>query len=69
MPTVYGELAYGLENAGKLSAKEIKDKVSKSAKLFNLDEEETPSTMSFALRKFLQAAVYYLLERPFVILG
>ncbi|MGD1818867.1 MAG: ATP-binding cassette domain-containing protein [Pleomorphochaeta sp.] len=68
LPTVYGELAYGLENAGKLSAKEIKDKVSKCAKLFNLDEEETPSTMSFALRKFLQAAVYYLLERPFVIL-
>ncbi|HKL59127.1 MAG TPA: ABC transporter ATP-binding protein, partial [Sphaerochaeta sp.] len=38
------------------------------ASLFGLDLEETPSTMSYPLRKALQAAVYYLLDRPFYIL-
>jgi len=68
LPTVREELSYGLENRGKLSTSQIKEKVESCAKLFNLDLEETPSTMSFALRKNLQAAVYYLLDRPFIIL-
>ena len=42
--------------------------VSECASLFGLDLEETPSTMSYPLRKALQAAVYYLLDRPFYIL-
>lgn len=68
LPTVYEELAYGLENIEGLSSKQIKEKVQSCAKLFNLELDETPSTMSFALRKFLQAGVYYLLDRPFIIL-
>jgi energy-coupling factor transport system ATP-binding protein len=68
LPTVYGELAYGLENCGNLKNSEIKKKVQSCAKLFKLDLDETPSTMSFALRKYLQAAVYYLLDRHFIIL-
>jgi energy-coupling factor transport system ATP-binding protein len=68
LPTVYEELAYGLENIGSLTSKEIKEQVKECAKLFNLELDETPSTMSFALRKFLQAGVYYLLDRPFIIL-
>lgn len=42
--------------------------VESCAKLFSLDVKDTPTTMSFALRKRLQAAVYYLLDRPFLIL-
>lgn len=68
LPTVREELSYGLEARGNLTSSQIKAKVESCAKLFNLDLEETPSTMSFALRKNLQAAVYYLLDRPFIIL-
>ncbi len=68
LPTVYGELSWGLENDSKLSSKEIKKVVENCAILFNLELDETPSTMSFALRKYLQAAVYYLLDRPIIIL-
>ncbi len=68
LPTVYEELSYGLEKRGDLSSLKIKEKVNSCAELFNLELDETPSTMSFALRKYLQAAVYYLLDRPFIIL-
>lgn len=68
LPTVYEELSWGLFNDGRYSTKEINEKVEKCAKLFSLDLKDTPTTMSFALRKKLQAAVYYLLERPFLIL-
>lgn len=67
LPTVYEELAYGLENNNLVKKSDIKSKVENCAKLFNLKLDETPSTMSFAYRKFLQAAVYYLLDRPFII--
>lgn len=68
LPTVFEELAWGLVNAGHYSHHEIQDKVEKCAQLFSLNLKDTPTTMSFALRKKLQAAVYYLLERPFLIL-
>lgn len=68
LPTVYEELSWGLVNSGKYSNKVIKEKVESCAKLFSLDVSDTPTTMSFALRKKLQAAVYYLLDRPFLIL-
>lgn len=68
LPTVYEELAWGLNNNNKYSIKQIKEKVSNVANLFDLNLEDTPSTMSFALRKRLQAAVYYLLNRDFLIL-
>ncbi len=67
LPTVEQELSYGLLNNPKYTTKEINRKVSDCSKLFNLDLEDTPSTMSFALRKFLQAGVYYLLDRDFII--
>lgn len=68
LPTIYEELAWGLVNSGNYSNKEIKSMVDSCAKLFSLDVDLTPTTMSFALRKRLQAAVYYLLDRPFLIL-
>jgi len=68
LPTVYEELAWGLVNAGTYTNKEIREKVEQCTALFSLNLQETPTTMSFALRKKLQAAVYYLLERPFLIL-
>jgi energy-coupling factor transport system ATP-binding protein len=68
LPTIYEELAWGLSNSGKYSNKQIKTMVADCAKLFSLDIKATPTTMSFALRKRLQAAVYYLLDRPFLIL-
>ncbi len=68
LPTVYEELSWGLFNDGRYNTKEINEKVEKCAALFSLDLKDTPTTMSFALRKRLQAAVYYLLERPFLIL-
>lgn len=68
LPTIYEELAWGLVNSGKYSTKQVKVMVESCAKLFSLDVKDTPTTMSFALRKRLQAAVYYLLDRPFLIL-
>ena len=40
----------------------------KRAELFGLTLTDTPTTMSYPGRKALQAAVYYLLDRPFYIL-
>ncbi|MCI1208060.1 MAG: energy-coupling factor ABC transporter ATP-binding protein [Treponema sp.] len=68
LPTVYDELAWGLENSGNYTKDEIYLRVKHCAELFGLELQSTPATMSFALRKKLQAAVYYLLDRPFLIL-
>ncbi len=67
LPTVADELAWSLRRA-KLGKDAIKAKVQECADLFHLDVAATPATMSFGLRKTLQAAVYYLLDRPFYIL-
>ncbi len=67
LPTVREELAWSLKRA-KLSQQEISGRVEECADLFRLDVRATPTTMSFGLRKSLQAAVYYLLDRPFYIL-
>lgn len=67
LPTVREELAWSLKRA-KLSQSEINRRVEECAELFRLDVKATPATMSFGLRKSLQAAVYYLLNRPFYIL-
>lgn len=67
LPTVREELAWSLKRA-KLSQQEISRRVEECADLFRLDVRATPTTMSFGLRKSLQAAVYYLLDRPFYIL-
>ncbi|WP_320128095.1 ABC transporter ATP-binding protein [uncultured Sphaerochaeta sp.] len=68
LPTVREELAWSLKRIKNLSALEIEQKVSDCAVLFELELDDTPSTMSYPLRKALQAAVYYLLDRPFYIL-
>ena len=68
LPTVREELSWSLKRRKNLSADEIEKMVSDCAMLFELDLEDTPSTMSYPLRKALQAAVYYLLDRPFYIL-
>lgn len=68
LPTVREELSWSLKRRKDLNAKEVASMVESCASLFGLDLDETPSTMSYPLRKALQAAVYYLLDRPFYIL-
>ena len=68
LPTVREELSWSLKRRKDLSDGQVSRMVSECASLFGLDLEETPSTMSYPLRKALQAAVYYLLDRPFYIL-
>jgi energy-coupling factor transport system ATP-binding protein len=68
LPTIYQELSWGLTEAG-FSQDEIKEKVEYAINSFDLPEPSTPpAMMSFSARKRLQAAVYYLLERPVFIL-
>jgi len=68
LPTVGEELSYSLKRRKDLSEDQVNTLVIECASLFGLDLDETPSTMSYPLRKALQAAVYYLLDRPFYIL-
>ena len=68
LPTVEEELAWSLRRRRELSAREISERVGKAAELFALELADTPTTMSYPKRKALQAAVYYLLDRPFYIL-
>ena len=68
LPTVREELSWSLKRRKDLNDGQVSRMVSECASLFGLDLEETPSTMSYPLRKALQAAVYYLLDRPFYIL-
>jgi energy-coupling factor transporter ATP-binding protein EcfA2 len=68
LPTVEEELSYGLRAIG-LSQRESKYQVQQAIELFNLPEASVPpALMSYGARKRLQAAIYYLLDRPFVIL-
>ncbi len=68
LPTVEEELAWSLRRRRELSAAEIRERVDSAAELFSLELSDTPTTMSYPKRKALQAAVYYLLDRPFYIL-
>jgi energy-coupling factor transporter ATP-binding protein EcfA2 len=68
LPTVREELSWSLKRRKVLSDEQVHAMVGECASLFGLDLKETPSTMSYPLRKALQAAVYYLLDRPFYIL-
>ncbi len=68
LPTIFEELSLGLRQMA-LDAEEIKRRVERAAGLFHLPDTETPpSLMSYGARKRLQAAVYYLLDRPLVII-
>jgi energy-coupling factor transporter ATP-binding protein EcfA2 len=68
LPTVLEELALGLKQL-HLPAEEINRRVEQSISLFDLPATEAPpSLMSYGIRKKLQAAVYYLLDRPLMII-
>lgn len=68
LPTVQEELSWSLKRRRDLTAASIKAEVSAASELFGLNLTDTPTTMSYPKRKALQAAVYYLLDRPFYIL-
>ena len=66
--SVQEELAYGLKLEGLPRAR-IEARVRETVSLFNLPSSTVPpSLMSYGVRKRLQAAVYYLLQRPLLIL-
>ena len=68
LPTVREELSWSLRGERKLDDAEKSAQVAECARLFHLSLEDNPSTMSYGARKHLQAAVHYLLDRPFYIL-
>ncbi|NLA92326.1 MAG: ABC transporter ATP-binding protein [Spirochaetales bacterium] len=65
LPSVKEELGWALRHG---EAKKREELVSEGATLFNLALEANPSMMGYGMRKQLQAAVYYILDRPFVII-
>jgi energy-coupling factor transporter ATP-binding protein EcfA2 len=68
LPTVFEELALGLKHLN-LPPEEIDRRVQQTVSLFALPAGEAPpSLMSYGTRKKLQAGVYYLLERPLMII-
>jgi len=68
LPEVREELAYGLKQTMERGG-DIEGRVEEAIRLFRLPGPQAPpSLMSYGARKRLQAAVYYLLERPFLIL-
>jgi energy-coupling factor transporter ATP-binding protein EcfA2 len=68
LPTVFEELALGLKKLN-LPEEEIGRRVQEAVSLFGLPAGEAPpSLMSYGTRKKLQAGVYYLLERPLMII-
>lgn len=68
LPTVFEELALGLRHL-HLEAGEISRRVEDAISLFNLPlTGSPPSLMSYGARKLLQAGVYYLLNRPLMII-
>ncbi|MFA5513460.1 MAG: ATP-binding cassette domain-containing protein [Sphaerochaetaceae bacterium] len=68
LPTVKEELGWSLRKDKALSQSEKEEIVAKTAKLFHLKTEDNPSMMSYGSRKYLQAAVYYIIDRPFIII-
>jgi energy-coupling factor transport system ATP-binding protein len=68
LPTVEEELAYGLRRQG-VEAEEVSPRITEAIERFELPEASIPpAIMSFGARKRLQAAVYYLLQRPLLVL-
>lgn len=65
LPSVREELGWSQRHT---ATKEREGLVAEGANLFDLSLEENPSMMSYGKRKKLQAAVYYILDRPFVII-
>ncbi len=68
LPNVREELAYGLKMQNQ-KYEAINTKVIEAISVFNLPAPDSPPTlMSYGARKRLQAAVYYLLDRPLLII-
>jgi energy-coupling factor transporter ATP-binding protein EcfA2 len=68
LPTVFDELALGLKHLN-MPAEEIHRRVQEAVSLFGLPAGDAPpALMSYGIRKKLQAGVYYLLERPLMII-
>ena len=68
LPTVFEELALGLKRR-HLSREETSRRINRTLALFSLPAGEAPpSLMSYGARKKLQAGVYYLLDRPLMII-
>ncbi len=67
LPTVREELAWSLKKEG-ISATRQEKLVTDACHYFQLEAEATPATMGYGARKRLQAAVCWLLDRPFVLL-
>ncbi len=65
LPSVKEELGWALRHGDADKREEL---VNEGATLFNLSLNDNPSMMSYGMRKQLQAAVYYILDRPFVII-
>lgn len=68
LPTVRDELSWSLTHDRSVAKGDVEGQVEEAAELFGLDPGDTPTTMSYPKRKALQAAVYWLLDRPFYIL-
>ncbi len=68
LPTVLDELTFSLRNDFSLSKQEKKEIAIECASKFQLSLRDNPTMMSYGERKRLQAAVYYLLSRPFLII-
>ena len=68
LPTVRDELGWSLRHIGQLSLKQREEIVQSCANLFHLNLDDNPTMMSYGARKQLQAAVCYILDRPFVII-
>ncbi|MFA5467448.1 MAG: ABC transporter ATP-binding protein [Sphaerochaetaceae bacterium] len=65
LSSVEQELGWSLRHSAVHSKQE---QIASAAKLFDLNLDENPSMMSYGKRKQLQGAVYYILNRPFVII-
>lgn len=68
LPTVRDELLWSLRHEKYLSNAQREERIATCASLFHLDPDDNPATMSWGARKRLQAALYYLLDRPFYII-
>lgn len=68
LPTVYDELTYSLKNDTSVVKSERDAAAQMCADVFDLVLDDNPSLMSYGHRKRLQGAIYYLLQRSFIII-
>lgn len=68
LPTVRDELGWSLRHMRSVPPERRESLVRSCAQSFHLDLDDNPTMMSYGARKHLQAAVYHLLDRPFIII-